>query len=180
MYMPNNLGDLGKTSPTKAAAKLVKIAAKEAKHDAKISAKVAKYGEGSAKAGKVLAKEAKHDAKLGVKITKLQAIAAPVVTPAPTVPAIVTPPEPVSAPPSTVSTVTQVAPPAFSIAPPPASETFAPPIMQPPNMFTGAPSASPDSAAPAPAAEEPSKMPLVLGAVGVGAVLLYMATKKRK
>lgn len=179
MYMgTNNLGDLGKTSPTKAAAKLVKIAAKEARHDAKIAAKIVKYGEGSAKAQKVLAKEAKHDTKLGAKVAKLQAIAA--VAPPSTVPAITTPPPPVGvSTPATVSPIPQVSPPAPSIAPTPAAESFMPSISQPANLFSPAPSATPDTNAAAPA-ESGSNMPLILGAAALGLGALFFLGKKKR
>lgn len=176
MYMANNLGDLGKTSAAKAQAKLIKLSTKEAAHDTKIAAKVAKYGAGSAKANKVLAKEAKHDAKIGAKVAKYQGI---ISAENATVPAIVTPPEPVSAPSVTVSPVPQVAPPAPSYAPPPASESFAQPLATPPSLFTPAPSATPDTAPAAPPAESDSKMPLILGAVALGAAFLFFGKKKR-
>lgn len=181
MYMgTNNLGDLGKTSPTKAAAKLVKIAAKEAKHDAKIAAKIVKYGEGSAKAQKVLAKEAKHDTKLGAKVAKYQAIAAQGVAPPPTVPAITTPPPPVSVTtPATVSPLPQVSPPVPSVAPPPAAESFMPSISQPASLFTPAPAATPDTATAAPA-ESGSNMPLILGAAALGLGALFFLGKKKR
>lgn len=177
MYM----GDLGKTSAAKAQAKLVKLANKEAKHDQKIAAKLAKYGEGSAKAAKVLAKEAKHDSKYGAKVTKLtnivNAAAGAPVLPAPTVPAIVTPPSPVETSSGTVSPMPTIAPPAFSVAPPPAAESFAAPIAQAPSLFTPAPSATPDSSAPAPA-ESDSKTPLILGGLAVAAAF-FLFKKKR-
>jgi LPXTG-motif cell wall-anchored protein len=183
MYMgTNNLGDLGKTSPTKAAAKLQKIAAKEAKHDAKIAAKLVKYGEGSAKAAKVLAKEAKHDAKLQKKVDKFAAIAQSVLAPPSTVPAITPSPSPVSvSTPATVSPMPQVSPPVPSIAPVPAAESFAPTLSTPPNLYTPAPTATPDtSAAPAAPADSGSNMPLILGAAALGLGALFLLGKKKR
>ncbi len=107
--------------------------------------------------------------------------APPAVSPAPTVPAIVTPPPPVAAPPPVAlpSPMLPGAPPPPSFAPPPASETVAPPIMSPPSMFGPAPSAVPDSAPPA-APAPASKMPLILGAAGLGVLaLLFLGKKKR-
>lgn len=70
------LAGLGKTSAAKAAKKLAKVQAKEAKHDAKISAKLQKYTAAgkTAKAAKVQAKEAKHDTKIAAKVAKYQGI----------------------------------------------------------------------------------------------------------
>lgn len=177
MYVSNNLGDLGKTSPTKAAAKIVKLAAKEEKHDAKIAAKIAKYGEGSAKAAKVLAKEAKHDTKLQAKLNKYAAIAA--VAPPSTVPAITTPPSPVGvATPATVSPMPQVSPPVPTVAPVAAADSFAPQLTTPPTLFSPAPSSTPDTTT-AEAPAESSNMPLILGAAALGAAFLFFGKKKR-
>lgn len=107
--------------------------------------------------------------------SRLQQVTSPV--PAPTVPAIATAPLPVSAPPSTVSPMPAVAPPAFSIAPPGASDSFAQPLTQAPTLFDAAPSATPDSTAPA-SAEGSSNLPLILGAAGLAA-LFFFGRKKR-
>jgi hypothetical protein len=108
---------------------------------------------------------------------------------APTVPAITTPPPPVSAPSPTVSPVPQVSAPAPSVAPPNAAESFVNAVAQAPSMFgpaqnalmptfSPAPTSTPDTA-PAAAPTESSNMPLILGAVGVGALLLFMSKRKK-
>lgn len=98
---------------------------------------------------------------------------------APTVPAIVTPPEPVAAPQTTPSILPAVAPPAPSPAPPPAAESFAMPLQPAPSTFFGpAPSAVPDTTAPAAPAPS-SNLPLILGAAGLGlAAILFLGKKK--
>ncbi len=128
---------------------------------------------------KKAAKRADYVSQLSARLTE---VSAPAVVEAPTVPAIVTPPAPVSAPPSaSASPLPAVAPPAPSAAPPPAAESFAMPLAPAPSMFgptSLAPAPMPDTTAPAAPAPE-SKTPLILGAAGLGLLALMFLGKKK-
>lgn len=78
----------------------------------------------------------------------------------------------------TVSPVPQAQAPAPSVAPPPAAESFAAPLVSTPTLFTPAPSATPDTAPAAPA-EAPSKVPMIVGALAVVAGLMFLSKKKK-